>query len=130
MEKISKVTQPLIKEGTLFKPEEMALRLVEGRKEECEEGKLPTREFWGFGRPDQIRKAQVIEAKDFDEFKINLEIYLENTNRNCLINAWLKSLPIKGEDGQFTLAAALVGFTDEEGFGEGHEYYIPSYQLQ
>ncbi len=128
----SKVIKPIITEGTLYKPEEMLIRLVEGGKEEYEEGKLKTREFWGFRRPDQVRKAQIIESANFEEFKVNLEFYLENTNRRCLINAWLKSVPI--DNGNFTLAAALVAFMDEEGFGiegkDGHVFYIPSYQLK
>lgn len=128
MEKISKVTKPILTEGTFFEPEKMLLRLVEGGKEECEEGKQKTRKFFGFGRPDQIKKAQVIEAADFEEFKINLEIYLENTNRNCLINAWVKSVPAD-KQGNFTLAAAVVSFMDAENVGDGSEYYVPSYQF-
>lgn len=127
MRKKSKIIQPIFEEGTFFNPTEMEIRLVEGAKvQKGKKGGLDTREFWGFRRPGQIGIAQIIDANDFEEFKINLQLYFEKTNRKCLINAYLKSVPIKDEEWDFTTPAALVAFMDKAG---GHVFYFPSYHF-
>lgn len=55
----------------------MEIRLLEGGKvQEGKEGELKTVQFTGFRRPE-VGIAQTIHANDFEQFKVNLELYLQ-----------------------------------------------------